>query len=428
MNSRLHRLVYITLILSFVLLLTPSVTHPQEQTQPAPTGLRPDAPPYALHGPYWVGTRLFAAETASHPTQIQVWYPALNPDGTEESVQYPHDYWPDYGVLPVFGKSLQDAEPNAAAAPYPLVIFAHGMNAGRYQSAYLMEHLASYGLIVMSMDYIDNLGTAGKVPFEAIFYTRTQDISWQIDYAATELNGSSGAFKDAIDLEHIAAIGVSQGGTALLNASGAPFDFASFRSACEQDTATGQLPMGLGGGNLCTEQAGLVQSIESGMTMLAGLKTTPTALWPSWAEARLDAAVYLAPTSIWFGEESLKAVTIPALLIGGSADHGVVGPPDTNFTRAYAALGSASKSQVMLQDAGHTVYNGACSMAPWLVQAGFFGECSDPVWDMDRAHDLINHFTTAFLLDVLKGDTAAHAALAPDAVSFPGITYQAEGF
>jgi hypothetical protein len=47
---------------------------------------------------------------------------------------------------------------------------------------------------------------------------------------------------------------------------------------------------------------------------------------------------------------------------------------------------------------------------------------------MDRAHDLINHFTTAFLLDVLKGDKDAHAALAPDAVSFPGITYQAEGF
>ncbi len=34
--------------------------------------------------------------------------------------------------------------------------------------------------------------------------------------------------------------------------------------------------------------------------------------------------------------------------------------------------------------------------------------------------------TTAFLLDLLKGD--AHAALAPDAVNFPGITYQAERF
>ena len=48
---------------------------------------------------------------------------------------------------------------------------------------------------------------------------------------------------------------------------------------------------------------------------------------------------------------------------------------------------------------------------------------TDPVWDMNRAHDLINHFATAFLLDTLKGDKEAHAALLPDAVSFPGIEY-----
>jgi len=61
------------------------------------------------------------------------------------------------------------------------------------------------------------------------------------------------------------------------------------------------------------------------------------------------------------------------------------------------------------------------------VQYGY-NLCADAVWDMDRAHDLANHFVTAFLFDILNGDEAAHAALAPDAVAFPGITYQAEGF
>jgi hypothetical protein len=37
--------------------------------------------------------------------------------------------------------------------------------------------------------------------------------------------------------------------------------------------------------------------------------------------------------------------------------------------------------------------------------------------------DLIDHFSTAFLLDTLKGDKVAHAALLPDAISFPGIEY-----
>jgi hypothetical protein len=59
-----------------------------------------------------------------------------------------------------------------------------------------------------------------------------------------------------------------------------------------------------------------------------------------------------------------------------------------------------------------------------LVELGLYFACADPVWDMDRAHDLINHFTTAFLLDTLKGDKDAHAALLAENVSFLGITYE----
>jgi len=37
--------------------------------------------------------------------------------------------------------------------------------------------------------------------------------------------------------------------------------------------------------------------------------------------------------------------------------------------------------------------------------------CFDPVWDKIRVQDLIDHFSIAFLLDTLKDDEAAHAAL-----------------
>jgi predicted dienelactone hydrolase len=398
-----------------------------QDAKPEPVGLRPDAPTYALHGPYWVGTIQFETKTPSHPTKIQFWYPALNAKAAIESVQYPHDYWPDYGVLPVIGNALQDADPNRVDGSYPLVIFSHGMNAGKYQSVYLYEHLASYGFVVMSMDYIDNFATQGKVPFEAIFFTRPQDVSWQIDYAA-ELNGKGQKFSDLIDLNHIAVIGVSQGGTAALNVSGAPLDISQFKIACKKEPSIGQMPASLGGGNICTDQAAIITGLETGLTKLAGLQTLPVEMWPSWAEPRLDAAIYLAPTSILFGEKSFQKVMMPTLLIGGSADHGVVGPPEANFTRAYEGLGSSQKSLIMLKNASHAVYGVSCSAAPWLVQGGLFSECSDPVWNMDRAHDLINHFTTAFLLDILKGDKEAAKALAPDAVKFPGIEYKAQGF
>ena len=60
---------------------------------------------------------------------------------------------------------------------------------------------------------------------------------------------------------------------------------------------------------------------------------------------------------------------------------------------------------------------------PWLAEVNFWA-CADPVWDMDRVHDLIDHFVTAFMLDVQKGDKDAHKVLLPDAVKFVGIQYK----
>jgi hypothetical protein len=66
----------------------------------------------------------------------------------------------------------------------------------------------------------------------------------------------------------------------------------------------------------------------------------------------------------------------------------------------------------------------SCDEVPLFAGMGFFEYCSDEVWDMDRAHDLTNHFVTAFLLAQLYEDADAAAALAPDAVTFPGVRYE----
>jgi hypothetical protein len=114
------------------------------------------------------------------------------------------------------------------------------------------------------------------------------------------------------------------------------------------------------------------------------------------------------------------------MLMTGSADTYV--EPNFNVLRLYPELPSGQKALVILDGASHHVFRDACKDTQWLADMGFFYACSDFVWDMDRAHDLINHFTTAFLLSTLKSDAEATAALASDAVAFPGIEYQAEGF
>ena len=93
----------------------------------------------------------------------------------------------------------------------------------------------------------------------------------------------------------------------------------------------------------------------------------------------------------------------------------------------YDAL-NVPKTQVLFEDANHFIFNVDCANAPWLVEMGVFWACSDSVWDVERAHDLINHFATAFLLAELYGDEDAAAALAPDSVNFPGIMYETTGY
>jgi hypothetical protein len=109
----------------------------------------------------------------------------------------------------------------------------------------------------------------------------------------------------------------------------------------------------------------------------------------------------------------------------------LVGSSDFNSKTVipgYEHLGSLQKGLVVIESAGHLVFHNPCRAGSWLSDPEWCSYCSDPIWDMDRAHDLINHFTTAFLPATLKGDLDAAAALAPDAVSFPGITYVEQGF
>ena len=85
--------------------------------------------------------------------------------------------------------------------------------------------------------------------------------------------------------------------------------------------------------------------------------------------------------------------------------------PEWAGYKTYENISSSQKAQVVFENGNHVMF-------------GTGGEdVEPPVWIADRAHELANHFTTAFLLDILKDDQAAHRALLPDAVRFPGITY-----
>lgn len=100
-----------------------------------------------------------------------------------------------------------------------------------------------------------------------------------------------------------------------------------------------------------------------------------------------------------FGATGIAAVKVPTLIMVSSTDTLV--KPEFNALWAYDGIGSQDKSLAVFDEGGHMLFTG-------------FGP------EFDQAEAL----TTAFFLDVLKGDPMGHAALLPGKVSFPGLSYK----
>ncbi len=373
-------------VLLLVLLVGGVVWWPNQTT----TAQRPDAPTYAQRGPYDVGTQELEIEDETRPLQITVWYPTA---GQEVA----HTY--RYSLLQLEGNALLNG-PILTTERYPLVVFSHGSGGYRLQSLYLTEHLASYGFVVVAADHVGNT-VLDETNFENLtlnFALRPIDVLRQIEFMTAN---NDALFGGMIDTDQVAVAGHSFGG------------YTAFASAGAQ-IHTGTL-------NEVGRYTGNGNDVLPHVATARGLPDVPAELWPSTTVPNIKAVVGLAPAfSVAFGEEGLAAVDVPALLVVGSAD--LLTPPASEAEVFYNTISSQDRHLAIFENAGHFVFANACT--PIMVQGGFFNACSDPVWDMQRAHDLTNHLTTAFLLAYLQNEGDALAALAPNAVDFVGVQYQ----
>ena len=157
----------------------------QESGEVERTGLRPDAPPYAIRGPHWVGVVEFTIEDAERPLTGHIWYPARKSDEQEESIVY--DLGAGDLIPPMLnqqqGKAILDGEPDLSAAPYPLVVSSHGLGSAYAITAYLHEHLASYGFVVIAFDHIGNALVDNLMAGDEEGQTRSVILSLRLDSA-----------------------------------------------------------------------------------------------------------------------------------------------------------------------------------------------------------------------------------------------------
>ncbi len=382
-------------------------------------GARLDAPPYGVPGPHEVGTRdlVVDGETSLNMT---VWYPALKRGDDEEVTRYPYEIKvvPPLGAAAIAayaGRAIGHAPYDLSSAPYPLVILSPGFAIGSTTYAWLAEHLASHGFVVISSEHDEHLFTALSELWQSAI-TRPQGILALLAYVDEQVR-TGGAFEGLIDPELVAVIGHSYGGYTALAAGGARLDTAGFAARC--DAASGAEDPNVW---LCDA---LLPNVAA-MAKLAGLNAPPEGLWPAWGDPRVDAIVPLAGDAYLFDEAGLAEITVPVMAIGGTLDDDTPYMWGTHPTYEFAS--SSKKVRIALNGAEHMIFTGPCEAIRRFMQIVPNQFCSDSVWDRNRAHDLVNHFTAAFLLAELKQDPDAAGVLMPDAVAFPDLTYDAQGY
>lgn len=381
----------------------------------------------AAAGPHPVGFRRWSAAQA--PLPLTVWYPALHGTHAGSDVD-PSAGIPtvtvrySYGISPLTGgttvalatypgRAVPGAAPDRAAGPYPVVVLSPGFAIGATTYGWLAEHLASHGFVVAAIHHTESLDPQN---LWRATVDRPRDVSAALDSVLRE-STPDGPLAGLVDLDRAAVVGHSYGGYAALAAGGARLNTAELQAACES--------AGHPGGALALQCDSLAPHLDK-LAARAGLGAVPSRDWPSWADPRVDAVVALAGDAAMFGAEGLATLTIPVLAIGGTADRD--SPFQWGTGAAFEHAASPRKAQVSLQDAEHLLFAGGCTTPRLVLGLTDTVFCSDPAWDRAPAHDVVAHYTTAFLLTEL-GNPDTSTLLSPhDQPPSAQVTYRAEGY
>jgi predicted dienelactone hydrolase len=384
-----------------VLLIGASMPAQAQTTVPAVVAPQLDAPDYAKQGPFLVGTQEFviADQDGKRPLDFTVWYPALAPGEPTAEATHANN---GRETVP---HALIGAVPAVNESPYPLLIIAHGLSGQRSSYTLLAVHLASYGFVVAAARHYDTgfdrtepIVPVGDQITTLLLYDRPHDIMREIAYADA-LTAPEGALVGLIDTEHIAILGHSTGGTTAFQAGGARVDFPALEAWCVEMK-----------GNQYIRETCQFVSHGAALATRYGVEEPQDGLFPALWDTRVDAIVAMAPGGELhvFGNDGIAAVQVPTLILVGTND--TVVSPEYNAFWAYDHISSLNKTLASFSGGSHMMFMSCCSY--------------DETKGTPRFEDLKAHLTTAFLLDILKGDQTAHTALLPQAVMFADVEYR----
>jgi predicted dienelactone hydrolase len=334
---------------------------------------RPDAPPFAARGSLAVGVRTLSLEdpNRARSVQVEVWYPTKQPS-------QPGFYEAMLGKTPVKipGVFARDAE---LLGSFPLVVVSHGQPGTRFQLAYLAEHLASRGFVVASLEHPGSTyQSLTQENYITSLVDRPLDVLLAMEHIPKEFN----------TLE-IGLMGYSYGGYSVINAAGAGLDAEALAEYC---TAQDEGP--------CFALPYVDQLVaRSGIV----------------ADPRVKALVALAPYGYpWIGKRAMQHIQVPFLVAAGEEDD--VATYQRDGLQYFAQAASKDKYLLTLERARHNAFVESPPEA--RASQEDYWRCWEPVWDIERSHDITKHFVAAFFEGFLYKRDQAKTYLDPELPGF----------
>ena len=367
--------------------------------------IRSDAPELATYGKQDVGVKTLKLVNPGQqdivkfkagqpmpiydrPLTLEVWYPAKLAAGQAPGGQY--KVLPRDGKTEVTlnGRAVRDAQPDASAGPYPLLIISHGYPGNRFLMSHLGENLASKGYVVVSIDHTDSTYD-NQTAFGSTLLNRPLDQLFVLnEMARLGANDPAGTLKGMVNADNTGLIGYSMGGYGVVNTIGGGFTAASVGFS-----------WGTPNGALAVRQAGNPAHTAS-------------------MDPRVKAAVAFAPwgwNAGFWDAAGLAGIKTPVFFVAGSVDSTSGYAPGVR--NIYEGSVNAPRYLLTYENANHNA--GAPMPAPKEMQSLKCGDGSwgcgehytDAVWDNVRMNNIAQHFVTAFLAKHLKSDAAMDSYL-----------------